>query len=251
MIKMKTTNLLPIPLEFKIACATYQLPIPEVLQLFIDHASFYDSLSQKSDDLYRAATNTLLNYSISIRRESSTALLKHRREILKYIQEIIKIAAIAEQSQFKKRKRAAPLVKKIYEIIDRQKTQNTSLTLEGGKLKLSMNFCLLCEIHNCSPEEYLENFMSQISLPVTHAHIGLKSLSENHAMGFFYKALDSFKETPASTAHRNLQVQFIDKIQELHLWLFIIRNFEKRVEKYRELYNDYYEKLLANQVTKP
>ncbi|WP_316821652.1 hypothetical protein [Pedobacter gandavensis] len=244
---MKTTSPLPIPLDFKIACATYQLSIPEVLQFFIDHVSFYDSLSQKSDDLFRAATNTLLHYSVSIHRESSTSLHKYRLVILKYIQEMIKIATISKQTQSKKRKRAALLVKRVYEIIDRTKAQNTKLILEEGiVLQLSMDFCLLCEIHNCAAEEYLEYFMSKISLPVTHAQVGLNCIVENQAMGFFYKSLDSFKVSDANSAHRNLQVLFIDKIQELHLQLFIIRNFEKRVEKYQELYQDYYQKLLES-----
>ncbi|WP_316840497.1 hypothetical protein [Pedobacter gandavensis] len=242
----KTPSLLPIPLEFKIACATYQLPIAELLQLFIDHASFYDSLSQKSDDLYRAATNTLLNYSISIRRESTKAFLKQRESILKYIQEIIRIAVTPEQAHSKKRKRCAPIVKKIYEAMDRSKTQNTSLLLEENiSLELTMDYCLLCEIHNCTPEEYLQYFMSQISLPITHANIGLGRVVENQAMGFFYKSLDVGIKHPTNYAFQNLQLQFIDQIQELHLWLFIIRDYEKRVKKYQEVYYQYYQRVLA------
>lgn len=245
-MKTKTPTFPPIPLEFKIACATYQLPIQEVLQLFIDHVSFYDSLSQKSDDIYRSATNTLLNYSLSIHRESGSAFLKHREPILKYIREIIKISVTPEQPPSKKRKLSAPIVKKIYGIMERSRTQNTSLTMEGGlTLQLKMDFCLICELHNCSPEEYLRHFMSQISLPVIHANIGLRKVVENQAMGFFYKVLHISKELPTNSAVRNLQVQFIDQIQELHLWLFIIRDYEKRVKKYQELYYRYYLQLLA------
>lgn len=252
-MKTNLPSLLPIPLEFKIACATYNLSIREVLQLFIDHVSFYDSMSQKSDDLYRSATNTLLNYSISIRRAHSPALLKHREPILKYIREVIKIASTPPESQAKKRKMCVPIVRKIYRSMERSKTQNTSLLLEEEiTLQLSMDFCLLCEIHHCSPEEYLEHFMSQISLPSTHANLGLNRLVENQAMGFFYKSLNIGKGTPAIHAHRNLQVQFIDQIQELHLWMFIIRGYEKRVQKYQELYFNYYQLLLSaqeNQIT--
>lgn len=244
-MKIKTPTLVPIPLEFKIACATYDLHIPEVLQLFIDHVSFYDSLSQKSDDLYRSATNTLLNYSISIRRETSTSFLKQREPILKYIREVIRIATTPAQTHTKKRKMCVPFVKKIYQIMDRTITRDTTLILdEGITLELKMDFCLLCELHNCTPEEYLEHFMSNISLPNTHANVGLKRVVENQAMGFFYKSLSTNKRKPSLSAYRFLQVHFIDQIQELHLWLFIIRSYEKRVEKYQELYYQYYQQLL-------
>lgn len=247
-MKPNTPTLLPIPLDFKIACATYNLSIPEILQLFIDHVSFYDSMSQKSDDLYRSATNTLLNYSISIRRESSSAFSRHREPILKHIREIIRIAATPPESQARRRKMCVPIVRKIYKNMERSKTQNTSLVLgEGITLQLSMDFCILCEIHHCSPEEYLEHFMSQISLPKTHANLGLKRVVENQAMGFFYKSLDIGKAAPSIHAHRNLQVQFIDQIQELHLWMFLIRSYEKRVQKYQELYFHYYQLLLNAQ----
>lgn len=242
----KTKAPIAVPLNFKIACATYQLSIPEVLQLFIDHVSFYDSLSQKSDDLYRSATNTLLNYSISIRRETTTAFLNHREPILKYIRKIIGIATSSIKESNKKRKLCAPIVKQIYQIIDRSMTKNTSLLLEEGIiLQLKMDFCLICEIHNCSPEEYLEHFMLQISLPRNHAQVGLKKVLENQAMGFFFKAVNIIEERPVRDSHKNLQIEFIDQIQELHLWLFLNRNLEKREEKYQEIYLSYYHQLLA------
>lgn len=245
-MKTKTPTFPNIPLDFKIACATYQLPIPEVLQLFIDHVSFYDSLSQKSDDIYRCATNTLLNYSLSIQRESGSAFIKHREPILRYIREIIKISVTPDLAPSRKRKMCAPLVKKIFAIMERSRTQNTTLVMDDGKtLQLKMDFCLLCELHNCSPEEYLQHFMSQISLPIVHANVGLKRVVENQAMGFFYKVLNISKELPSNNAHRTLQVQFIDQIQELHLWLFIIRDYEQRVKKYQEIYYSYYQRLLA------
>ncbi|WP_316750927.1 hypothetical protein [Pedobacter gandavensis] len=244
-MKMTPTTLVPIPLEFKIACATYDLQLSEVLQLFIDHVSFYDSLSQKSDDIYRSATNTVIIYSLSLCRAHSTSFLKQREKILKYIKEVIRIAITRELTPTKKRKLCVPVVKKIYQIMERTNTKETTIILdEGITLQLKMDFCLLCEIHNCTPEEYLEHFMSQISLPETHANFELKKKPENQAMGFFQKALNIYEEKPSISAHRHLQVQFIDEIQELHLWLFIIRSFGKRVEKYRELYYRYYQQLL-------
>lgn len=235
-----------IPLNFRIACATYHLSIPEVLQLFIDHISFYDSLSQKSDDIYRSATNTLLNYSISIRRETSTAFLNHRDPILKYIRKIIKIATLPVSTPQKKRKLCVPIVRSIYQILDQSIPQHSTVMLEGGNLlQLKMDLCVICEIHNCSAEEYLEHFMSQISLPKNHAQAGLKKVVENQAMGFFFKSLSLIKDAQVSDAHRNLQIEFIDRIQEAHLWLFIIRDLKRRERKYEQIYLKYYHQILA------
>ena len=124
-------------------------------------------------------------------------------------------------------------------------TSSRTLQLdETNTLQLGMDFSIMCETHNCAPEIYLQHFMDQISLPETHARIGLNQVLENHAMAFFYQAITKCSTLFSSPSDKALQIEFIDHIQELHLRLFIVRDLEKRREKYYELYNNYYHKLI-------
>ncbi|RQO64507.1 hypothetical protein DBR43_32495 [Pedobacter sp. KBW06] len=236
---------LTIPLEFKIACATYHLAIPEVLQLFIDHISFYDSLSHKSKDCYRFATNTLLSHPHPPIEGISPAFQTNRDAIIKYVREIVQMSVRPRTPEIKRRKMCIPIVKKIFNLMEPKVTTSRTLQLdEANTLQLGIDFSIMCETHNCRPEVYIQHFMDQVSLPETHARIGLHHLLENHAMAFFYQAISKCNALLSPPSHKALQVEFIDRIQELHLRLFIVRNLEKRREKYYELYDNYYHKLI-------
>lgn len=236
---------LTIPLEFKMACTTYHLAVPEVLQLFIDHISFYDSLSHKSNDAYRVATNTLLSHPHPPIEGISPAFKTNREAIIKYVREIVQMSVRPRTSEIKRRKLCIPLIKKIFNLMEPKVTSSRTLQLDGeSSLQLGMDFSIMCETHNCSPEVYLQHFMDQVSLPETHARIGLDHALENYAMAFFYQAITECNALPSTPLHKALQIEFIDHIQELHLHLFIVRSLEKRREKYYELYDNYYQKLI-------
>ncbi|SHF10083.1 hypothetical protein [Pedobacter caeni] len=244
-MKNENPEVLAIPLSFKIACATYHLAIPEVLQLFIDHISFYDSLSHKSDDCYRLATNTLLRYVHPNIEGMSPAFRKNREAVIKYIREIIQMSVRPGIVENKRRKLCIPIVKKIFRLMEPNVTAAGKIQLYGDTiLPLSMDFAIMCETHNCSPETYIQYFMDQISLPETHARIGLHCVSENPAMAFFYRSITKCSVLPSSPQQKSLQIEFIDDIQELHLRLFIIRDVAKRRDSYKELYDNYYQKLI-------
>ncbi|AOM77255.1 hypothetical protein [Pedobacter steynii] len=244
-MKKEEPELLTIPLEFKIACATYHLPVAEVLQQFIDHISFYDSLSYKSNDSYRFATNTLLSYPQPTVQGMNPAFRKSREAIIKYIRQIVQMSVKPGTVELKRRKLCIPIIKKIFQLMERGHTASGTLQLdETTSLQLGMDFCIMCETHNCPPQHYLQHFMNQISLPETHARIGLHCALENHAMAFFYRTITKCNALLYSSAQKALQIEFIDSIQELHLRLFIVRDLEKRREKYHELYQDYYHKLI-------
>lgn len=236
---------LTIPLEFKIACTTYHLAVPEVLQLFIDHISFYDSLSYKSKDCYRYATNTLLSHPHPPVEGISPAFQTNREAIIKYVREIVQMSVRPRTAEIKRRKLCIPIVKKIFNLMEPKLTSSQTLQLdEANSLQLGMDFCIMCETHNCHPKVYLQHFMDQVSLPETHARIGLDHVLENHAMAFFYQAITKCNTLFSPPSHKALQIEFIDQIQELHLRLFIVRDLEKRRKKYYELYDNYYQKLI-------
>lgn len=44
-MKATKNNLIEIPIEFKVACTIDKVDIQEVLQIFIDHVTIYDSIS--------------------------------------------------------------------------------------------------------------------------------------------------------------------------------------------------------------
>jgi len=55
-------NPIIIPLEFRVACTVTKIEIQQVLQIFIDHISFYDSISNVYSEGYTEATRTTSDY---------------------------------------------------------------------------------------------------------------------------------------------------------------------------------------------
>ena len=52
-------NLIEIPIEFKVACTIDKVNIQEVLQIFIDHVTIYDSISAEYSEGFSEATRTI------------------------------------------------------------------------------------------------------------------------------------------------------------------------------------------------
>ena len=50
---------LTMPLEFRVTCAVYRLNEQEVLQIFINHATVYDSLADPYSEGYSEASKTI------------------------------------------------------------------------------------------------------------------------------------------------------------------------------------------------
>jgi len=51
-----------IPQEFKVACAIYKIEIAEVLQIFVDHVTLYDTMSGVYNEGFSEASYTVSSF---------------------------------------------------------------------------------------------------------------------------------------------------------------------------------------------
>jgi hypothetical protein len=87
-------HIIEVPLEFKVACTVYRLNIQQVLQIFVDYASIYDSLTGEYSEGFSEATRTISSYARSKIRKTkrSKAFLKCRDTAITCLNGIFKHA---------------------------------------------------------------------------------------------------------------------------------------------------------------
>ena len=73
-------NIIDVPLEFKVACTVYRQNMREVVQIFVNHVSMYDSLTGEYSKGFSEATMTVSSYTRAKVRKTkrSKAFLKCR-----------------------------------------------------------------------------------------------------------------------------------------------------------------------------
>lgn len=243
-MKEERNEQLNIPMDFKMACTIYNFQIHKVLQCFIDHVSFYESLSNRTNGAYSDATSAVVSYPAN--EENIPHLVEIREIILKCVGELVSLTLQTEIDEDNKREKSIPIVSRLYKSIPSVKVKSIHLQLEKGHiLMLSADFCIFCELHNCVPAQLLEHFMEKISLAETSAGIGLKVPEASPAMMFFTRLSKGYCNiSPGELPHSELQYDFVDAVQEMHLKAVLIRDFDKRRELYQELYYTHYLKLI-------
>jgi len=113
-----------------------------------------------------------------------------------------------------------------------------------GILNLNEDFCILCELHSCYPNEFLEYFMNNVSLAEAHAREGLKLYVENLPLACFVKINNTLrKDKDVIVSLDDEEKAFYQKSRELRLSLFNIRDLEERTRILREFYLSYYQKM--------
>ena len=237
-------NPIIIPLEFRVACTVTKIEIQQVLQIFIDHILFYDSISNVYSEGYTEATRTTSDYleskegkhrtSKSFRKCQDTAI-----NCIKYIQKLIKNAP--NEVDANRKKAELPIIK-LYNVMERFYTPTNKLYInEFSTIHLSKDFCITCEILACYPNEFLEYFMNNISLAELHAREDLKEYVQNVPLASFLKIVNGFrKDNPQNVTVDQVEIDFYDKAQELRLSLFNIRDVEERIKILKEFYLSHY-----------
>jgi hypothetical protein len=248
-MKTNRTNIINIPLEFKIACLVQCFDERAVLQTFIDHISFYTELSKDYSKGYREATYALSEYILpNSRGQPSKAFAKSRELCSQCILGILKIGF--QKGNFKKKQnKSQPLIKTLFKAMEKVYSTDKLYLDEDRVIYLNEDFQLLCELHNHYPSEYLEYFMSKIDLADHTTCAGLNKVTMNSSMAFFAMlmngSIDANVHNPTKPA-TPLEIEFIDKIQQFHAKVFIIRSFAKRKSAYHQFFLEYY-----NQTNKP
>jgi hypothetical protein len=246
-MKEQRNDIINIPLEFQIACTIRRLVVPDVLQTFIDHVSFYYSVNSPYAEGFREATNVILEYSTKNRNHSNHASFgddKNNKEFaIKCIKDVLAWGAKRGMSDKKKHAKCKPIIKQLHLSMEHLNSIDKIYLDEENRLTFTDDFSVLCNIHRHHPKEYLEYFMSRISLADADARVGLKKIDENPSMGFFQLVMRGLGDLIAIVNMTELEVDFIDKVQQLHYEVFLIRDLDKRRAIYQEFYLNYYNKL--------
>ena len=245
-------NQIVIPLEFNVACAIYKIKVADVLQVFINHVTLFDSISSSYQEGYSEASHAIISY---IRSKESTLMPSKSMQncsslFSHHISEVIILAKMKKRgwSATTKRKRACIFVSEIFNSMQREFTSSDLLYLdEFSTLKLSADFCVICEVYNCYPKEYLEYVMGKISLADAHAHRGLRMVYDNYIFKLFFKIAHGLGRNVTSMLNlSNVELDFYERMEELRLELYIIRDLNERAAILRDFYLSHYKTMNLN-----
>ncbi|WP_158799531.1 hypothetical protein [Pedobacter sp. L105] len=246
-MKKAKYQLIDVPIEFKVACTIYKLKISEVLQIFIDHVTLYDTICPYYHEGFSEATRTISAFVIARKRKfrESKALLHCRTVAVGCIKGVIELARKEKGKDQVKRKKSMFYVDSLFKIMERTYVPSDVLYLdENTTLQLSKNFSVLCELHNCYPKEYLEHFMGRISLADCHARKGLKITNDNLAMGLFMMIANGFARDSSEKLHlTETELDFYERMEEMRLELYIVRNLTERTDILRDFYLSHYQNM--------
>lgn len=247
---MKEQNdLINVPLEFQIACTIRHIKVHDLLQTFINHVSFYASINKGNIPGYREATDVMSIYSIRYHNKDNQMSFTNKEHALKCIKDILAIGVKRGMNENKKRIKCIPIVKQLYRLTEHHNSTDKIYLDENHALTFTEDFSLMCDTHRHYPKEYLEYFMSRISLADADARVSLNKIDENPAMAFYELVLNGLGNLFPETLHlTELEANFIDSIQKFHYEVFLIRDLDERRSAYQEFYLDYYNKLINQSI---
>lgn len=250
-----TTIVLEIPDEFKIACVVNNLKIAEVLQVFINHVSFFQTLNSGCLTGFQEASLVMSEYSVKTKLSGKNSKLKsitdiegpefHREKSVKYIRQLIALTFHSKDSESVKHRKSIPIVKDLFKSIQGFKFCPEKICLnETEQLVFNNDFRIICELYQIYPKCYLEYFMNKISLAETNARLDLNIEVQCNAMAFFFRVVNGLGQlNNKAIKPGDAILNYIDEIQQLPAKSFIIRNLDERIALYSEFYQSHYQKI--------
>jgi hypothetical protein len=240
-------NIIDVPLEFKVACTVYRQSIQEVLQIFIDHVSMYDSLTGEYSKGFSEATMSISSYTrVKVKKNKrSKAFLQCRDLAVSCINSIFHETRNPKGTTEAKRKKSRYFVNALYQIMERPHTPSVILYLdENSPNTLTKDFCVICELQNCYPKEFLEYFMGRVSIADVQARSGLKFKEQNFPFDFFLEVARGFGR-PATEGSdlTDMQIEFYQRMEELSLEIYNVRDLQERTAILRDFYLTYHQNM--------
>jgi hypothetical protein len=252
-MKTNKNQIIDIPLEFKVACTVFKLDIQNVLQLFVDHTSVYDSLTDAYSRGFSEATRTISNYARSKvkRHKTSIAFLKCKEIAITSISAIVKQVKNPKGEAIAKRKACTFYVNALYQVMERIHTPSKIIYLdENSPINLTKDFCVLCELHNCYPKEYLEYFMSKISIAEAQASVSLNIKEQNFTYDFFLDIAKGFGRNASDVVElTDMETEFYEQMEKMRLEIYNIRDLKERTEILRDFYLSHYLRMNPDKTT--
>lgn len=241
------TAYLDVPRDFKIACESFGIGVPDFLQLIIRNFSFL-YLFMHDDSEYNLATKAFLHaedqfLSSQPHLKTNYSLKEYGNEAAPYFQKLVKLAVNRSYSSRMKREKASRLMAKLYAIVSKEIKFKPDLYLdEETKLTLSKDFLLISAIHQYPPMAFINALMRCISLADLYARMHLDQVVSNPALGFYLRVQSGYGGSDDEVHINTIGFKnFLLDLQEFDVRYFFIRNLEKRTVVYRARLEEIFE----------
>jgi len=250
MTKEENPNLLTVPLEFKIACFMYKISLQEALQIFINYCTMYDAFKPTYSRLYSEALETIFRY-LDMKRPGTAVIADHGHEIQGCLLTILADVVENGLNESLAKKEVAKQVDKLMKSTSGTyypKSRKLYLD-EETSLRLTKDFCAMCELYECQPAEILNYYMSMISVADMETRGDLKMREDNCSMFFFIGTV--FNYLLKNTHLLDLtdeEEEFKQEAHEFRMYLYHIKNFPHRRALLKKFYQDQYYSIHPNEL---
>lgn len=238
---------LDVPKEFKIACESFGIMVPDFLQLILRKFSLL-YVFMGDDSEYNLATKAFTHAEVAFLKDqshlkTSYSLKEYGNEAAPYFKKLIKLAVNRNYSSRMKREKARKLVDKLYTLVSKEIKFKPHLYLdEETKLTLSKDFLLMSAIHQYSPTVLVNALMHCVSLADIYARMHLDQIVPNPASGFYLHARGEYADLMDEVHINTLGFKdFILDLQEFDIRYFYVRDLEKRTAVYRRRLEEVFE----------
>ena len=235
-------SLITVPLEFKVACTINRITIQEALQIFINYCSLYNSLNSRYNQYFDEANETIFRY-LDTKRPKTKLILRDEDEVQQTILALVKEAVECGYDFIKGQKRTAKHVNQLFKLLGRNFYPGSRILYldEETPLQLTKDFCVICELYGCHPVEYLEYYMSMISLADAEIRMDMKLKNHNCSMYLFMDTVHIFMEDHKERLICSREESdFLQEVEEYRMYLYSIKNFPQRRALLQKFYQEYY-----------
>ena len=249
--KPKTGSNLVYPEDFRVACLIRDLSHESILRHFFDQVSICNLLNCR-DERHLAYPVEVIHEYASLGGEPMIPKgnnINQRRGV-SYFRQILGIFHAAALGPKATKTACLSVIDNWHQsLVPRMVTSEVLVVNRNTSIPLSKDLVILCEIFEVRPEEILQYFINQISLPYAKARIRQATPNPRNPSLLFFLAASAGKTGLYSLNHEipypGLFFKFNSELQELYLRLLFNRNVTDRERIYRKLYHAWYKAILS------
>lgn len=237
------TEYLDVPMDFRIACEAFGIPVADFLQLIIRDLSFAHLFIHDSSEKDLATKAFAYVDEKILKTKKKPSLAQKANAVLPLFQSLVKLSMNRSYTAAMKREKARKITEKLYRTCASEINFKPYLYLdEETKLTLTKDFLLICLIHQHAPTVGLNAMMQCISLADLYARTHMNKVVHNPALGFYLRVQRGYGGlVDVAHIHTLGFKDFILDLQEFDVRYFFIRDFEKRKAVYRTRLEELYE----------
>jgi len=187
-------NLITVPAEFKEACSNCTITMQFALQIFIDCCTLFHALKPGYTCLFNEALETIFRY-IDSKRPGTKVITDNSKETQDHLLAILKIVVEKRAYETMAKKEVAKHVDGLLKsTAGRFYPSSRKLFIDAETpLKLTKDFCAMCQLYECHPAEILNYYMSTISLADVDFRGDVNVIkAENYSMFFFMNTMYNY-----------------------------------------------------------